>query len=265
MSCFKLLFLSLIASFSFISGSMAQTPSSAEAACEVIHRYESYCGNLSPDACFRYRQGFDYSGNAEQRQAWDDYFNLCGQDVSRYSHQCVAYLGIASECIPSVEAPLEPAVRYEQPTQYQVIDPVPVSVAYERPLEYQVCCQSPAATPTAIPVTPSPVESPSVELPTDHVPGPADSPIAATPAPTALPIAEPSIPDGPAGAIAEDDADEEREFVPGKVTNSAPSFFQMSGTGCSLQSQASRSFQSVEWLALVAALAILASRRATLR
>lgn len=260
------------------SPSMARAAASSEASCETIHRYESYCGNLAADTCARNRQGFDYWHNAEHKQVWDDFFNLCGQDQSRNSRDCIAFLGIGAQCVPNSEAPPPLATRYEEPTvlqvanppplatryeeplQYGVLQPVPVSVAYNPPVEYQVCCgtRAPAATP--LPVETPPAEVPEVPVPTSAP----EQPILATPTPVNVPPAQVTTSDdAEKPAIDGETSSSDQASGGGKVTTGSTGLFQMSGTGCSLQGADSNPFASFEWIVLALVFAGFTARRAS--
>lgn len=262
MSLFKILVLTAVASLALL----AQTSvSKAQDACEIIHRYEAQCGNLDPDTCIRYRQGFDYWNNAEHRVAWNDFYNLCGQDTSRDSHECVAYLGIADRCTPSVEAQPEPVMAYQQPPQYQVAEPGPEpamiyqqpiqyqvlqpgpepAVVHREPIQYQVCCQI-AQQPQAEPAA-EPVENPVM---------PVENPVA-----PAAPVRAPSIPEGPEGVLTENDIQNGGNPVSGKVVNEVGGSFQMSGAGCSFQGPQQGNFPAGAWTIFLAAFALLGRKR----
>ena len=289
----KILTLASILSMSFFvpSVSKAQSPQSPELACDIIHRYEAFCGNLDPDACVRYRQGFDYWNNTEHRRVWDDYYQLCGQDTTRHSHECVEYLGISAQCTPSVEAPPEPVNAYQAPMQYRVADPAPqvavayrepiqyrvaeaeptVAVAYREPIQYQVCCQveRPQAEQPA-----APVGGPTVEVPGDPeaVPSQPSNPIVGTPSsPQTPPSGGPAIADGPqvsvaigardAGDSPHGDEAPGQEIISGKVTNGVGGSFQMSGAGCSFQGQTNADLAPAAWILFAVTLGLLRRKR----
>jgi len=120
--------------FLFAAKSEASDVGSTDA-CTKIHTYESYCGNLKPDTCIQYREGFDYWHNAEQKRAWDEFYELCGQDVSRDSHDCIAYLNIGASCESTVEARPAPVEAYHRDNELTVTTQPPKVTAYEEPVK----------------------------------------------------------------------------------------------------------------------------------
>lgn len=118
----------------------AARAASASESCEIIHKYESFCGNLEPQTCVTYRQGFNYWGNAEHKKAWDDFFRLCGEDSERDSHECVAYLGIEASCRPTVEPQPPPVMAYNEPETLSLAVPQPTYEVYRE--EARLCLRS---------------------------------------------------------------------------------------------------------------------------
>lgn len=113
---------------------------SASESCAIIHKYESFCGNLEPQTCVTYRQGFNYWGNAEHKKAWDDFFQLCGQDSERDSHECVAYLGIEASCRPTVEPQPPPVMAYNNSEPVSLAEPRTTYEVYRE--EPRLCLRS---------------------------------------------------------------------------------------------------------------------------
>lgn len=102
-------------------------------ACTTIKKYESLCRHLGPQDCVRFREGFDYWNNPEHKQAWDAFFQLCGEDPDRNSHACIAFLGIGDSCISTVPPPPPEVTAYREPLVFTVREPVPQVEAYRAP------------------------------------------------------------------------------------------------------------------------------------
>jgi hypothetical protein len=98
----------------------ATVPTDPTGRCNVIHAYESVCGNLRTNSCL-YRDGFNYSGNPANQAAWDNFYNLCVTNSpyqDRYSHECIEFLSLGSSCTSTVEPLVEytmvaPTARFE--------------------------------------------------------------------------------------------------------------------------------------------------------